>query len=822
MRLRLGNLSLKASLLCLILNLCASCSFNRAALIAPVAQLNNPAPSVASRVNEGAFSPEDSFNASLKLKLQGRSEEAKIKLEEIRTRSPKTVWYLRASFLLGTIGLEGKNPGTGEAAETYLKDALALKDVEDYVLFNLARAYRVRKNFNGAVASYNSIIEFYPLSALVPGALYEKASTLEEAGDLNSSRAAFEGFIKAYPRNPAVSDALLKAAEVSLRLDDATGALKALRRLFVRYPETDAATGVKKLMTAKKAKDILSSLTVEERYHRGRKLFEAGRYLDASAEFSRAAKGSDGELHDSSVISLATTQIKLKNYARAEKTLTDYINKETSCGNEEEALGLLGLAALRQGKIDSLIDIKERLEEKYPGSRELADSIMYIGRYYEYEKDFEKAASAYKEMLGFKGEAAGEAAWRIGWLAYRKGRFETAYRHFNSYAASAPKGKEPDRLFYWSGRSAEKVGLWKQALEAYSEACSPSTDSYYCRLSQERMASLIQTSDPEKETREPAETVETPPPAAEKAVSSEPGPALSPGLPAAKEITDSRLDLRYPAALELLTLGMASNAAMELEGITERHKGDPASLVELTGLFYQAGDYYRALRVYRKNQSAFLYITPGASEDSVPFSTYLGYPLKLVDTIRDIAPEDSADPYLVAAVMREESGFNPAAVSPVGALGLMQIMPSTGDFIEKEIGSGDPLERKDLLNAVTNIRLGSWYLGLLARNFDNDLALTIAGYNAGPQAASRWAKTCEKAEPDEFIESIPYTETRYYVKRVIRSYSEFLRLAGLEWKGLFGRPILKRKPVKDPASPPPAATTPEFKTEINGGARQAM
>ena len=115
------------------------------------------------------------------------------------------------------------------------------------------------------------------------------------------------------------------------------------------------------------------------------------------------------------------------------------------------------------------------------------------------------------------------------------------------------------------------------------------------------------------------------------------------------------------------------------------------------------------------------------------------------------------------------------ALSPAGAVGLMQIMPATARRLTD--GSGDLDEiREQLFDSDTNVRLGSRYMGQLLDRFSGNVLYAVASYNAGPVAVSRWIRTNGSAEPEKFVELIPYRETRGYVKRVLRSYREYHRL----------------------------------------------
>jgi soluble lytic murein transglycosylase len=240
-------------------------------------------------------------------------------------------------------------------------------------------------------------------------------------------------------------------------------------------------------------------------------------------------------------------------------------------------------------------------------------------------------------------------------------------------------------------------------------------------------------------------------------------------------------EARYQAATELLFLGLHELSSSEIDLLARGHKGDKAGLAELADLFYDAKDFYRAFRIYRTH---LLNSRDGRYSE-------LGYPMKLVETIKEKAVAGSADPFLVAAVMREESHFNHRAVSPVGALGLMQIMPSTGSQIAKDLGEGFTKGR--LLEPETSMRYGGWYLGQILRRFDGDAVLAVAGYNAGPNAAARWAVSLPY-DTDEFVESIPYEETRGYVKRVLSSYAEFLKLGNEEFLEKVARPASENAP----------------------------
>jgi soluble lytic murein transglycosylase len=137
------------------------------------------------------------------------------------------------------------------------------------------------------------------------------------------------------------------------------------------------------------------------------------------------------------------------------------------------------------------------------------------------------------------------------------------------------------------------------------------------------------------------------------------------------------------------------------------------------------------------------------------------------------------DPHFLLAVIRSESLFDPLAVSPAGAMGLMQIMPSTKDEIEEQLGlSNHP--GASSFNPDWNIRLGSYYLWRQLEAFERQPELALAAYNAGPGNVRRWLRWLSAAEPELFVELIEFAETREFIKRVLATQSLYGRIWGAQ------------------------------------------
>jgi soluble lytic murein transglycosylase len=217
---------------------------------------------------------------------------------------------------------------------------------------------------------------------------------------------------------------------------------------------------------------------------------------------------------------------------------------------------------------------------------------------------------------------------------------------------------------------------------------------------------------------------------------------------------------------------------MELTALC-RQLSSTADLLYSASLFQDLGEFRRSVSLVTR----------------VPYSEKLHrywYPVAFWDKVEEAARHNSLDPYIILSVMREESRFDQAAKSPAGAYGLMQLMPQTAYRLDRQLNLG--IQRpSQLTDPGNNIALGAYYLKALSEEFPSP-AHVLAAYNAGESAVRSWQKRFPHRAVDEFIEDIPYAETRNYVKKVLTSYYQYRRIStpGLEGEGIFdavfGRP----------------------------------
>lgn len=703
------------------------------------------APEAAEALYSRTVEPEPLFRFALRMKDGGNRSEARRSLSEVQRLFPDSAWARRAAFLLALMAVEEGDPG----ALIFFEKAAGLQDIDDYLLFYKAGALSGQGLHMEAARAYESIILSYPSSLLAEKAGYLRAGAFFDGAEYQKSSEAFEKFLTAHPGSAFSPEAVLLLAESHIKSGAPEKAVTHLKGLSTGQPATvHAQKAHKKLAILDSAGVKGAKLTPEERFRRAEGLLRAASF-EAAIEEYKILLGSP-EFRERASFKTAVALARQKKYAQAGKLLKELLSADKP-SMEAEALYWYALSSIRQGSEGGAEEALKRLSRKFPASDERAKVLMLLARSKE-DKDPEGAGRLYRAVLSdFKDSpASDDALWNLAWGAYASGRYEDAYEGFSLYLVTKPGGRDTSRSRYWKARSAERLGRAEEAAGAYEEVCAKAPDTFYCLMAASRARAL------KNEGREMALAGARTVPASISKMEPRPSPERLRG----ESVFAG--DRGFRAAVELLALGLREEAAGELERVATRYPGKRADLAELATLLYDARDFYGAFRIYRLHLSS--------DRDLL----HLGFPLRIIEAVREKATE-GVDPFLVAAVAREESHFNPGAVSPVGALGMMQIMPSTGKGIAAKLG--ESFAERNLFEPGTSIRFGSWYLGHLLERFDGDLALAIAGYNAGPNAAAKWATTLP-FELDEFVESIPYNETRAYSKRVLRSYAGFLRLAG--------------------------------------------
>lgn len=733
-----------------------------------------PAPSSTPRPCSSA---EDCFNSALQQMGDGHRSEAEAELRQLRDQYPGSPWAKRAGFLLGRGAADHGSP---EADTLFSQARVDLPAIEEYSLFFTAEGQAEGGRFPAAVQTYDRLLREYPDSVLSGAASYQKAKVFIGSGNCESALTELNGFVTRFPKDPQASEAFLQIADCAVKLQDPGKAIWALQRVWFFYPGSSQAQEAEKALGQLSARGVsIPEPSSEARYERGRILFEIARYPEAAAEFRTLLTAAEVADRDEISLKLSEALIQMKQYKEARRLLEEVAGRTPRPDHWTAALLSLGRLAVREGEEERLVQIEKRLADRFPTRPERAKLLFWIGGFYEEKKQIEKAVQAYQRLIAEvpADPTAEDAVWKIGWIAYKTGRYGDVIKIFEDHLMQHPTSSLGGQFKYWVGRSAEQIGLSEEATRAYQEACRSSLRSFYCQRAGVRLARLNTPGRPPSPPPAPARPTgggEAGPPAGEPLQTETmtlPPPSVSLSIGEANPALSR--DRHYAMALELMALGLKPEAVLELTLLTERYAADRATALKMAELFYAAGHDHQSLRLTRLYFQDVL----DRGGDDIPRRFWeQAYPNHVVEWMQRGNLTISVDPYLVAAVIREESAFDPKAISKSGALGLMQLMPFTAEWVAAQVGL-KTFRQELLMDQATNIQLGAWYLHHLVQRFEGNVVLAVAGYNAGPEAVSRWAEE-GVGDLDEFIESIPFNETRYFTKRVVRSYNEYLRIAG--------------------------------------------
>jgi soluble lytic murein transglycosylase len=382
------------------------------------------------------------------------------------------------------------------------------------------------------------------------------------------------------------------------------------------------------------------------------------------------------------------------------------------------------------------------------------------------------------------GPHAARAAWKYGWWAYTTRSFAETARVFESAAAAFPRSDYRPPWLYWSARAREKLGQRETADARMRLVHADYLNSYYGRLAARRLT-VEHASNRDATLRG----------GIVRAGSQVAAPSAIPEPPPTAGVIR-----------QLLAAGLYDDALHELRYAQKAWGTSPAIEATMAWVYHQRGELRRAITVMRRAYPQFL--TAGGDALPAPILQII-FPLTYWDAVKKNSALYDLDPYVVAALIAQESTFDQSARSSANAYGLMQILPSTGRRLAASLGIRR-FNTSMLLNGETNIRLGTLYFKRLVQQFGGAY-YALASYNAGENRVVRWKAERPGMDEDEFIDDIPFPETQNYVKRILGTAEDYRRLYGDGDGQPLPRPAVKpstaSKPstVKKPATRKPTA-----------------
>lgn len=659
-------------------------------------------------------------NVSNTFKLARFAPEERAAQLEALAKNPKnansTADSYRARYLLASDRLQSQQP---EAALQWLNGL-----EQDYpllapnILEKRARAYKMMGNQQQAQATWQKLLQKYSDSPVVANALY--ALGQENSQYWDRAIAQFPSHPRsvdiAYQRlqeNPQQRELLLLIAEHGLYLSDIVSLLD---RLVNNYGE---------------------QLSPEQWEKIGFAYWEKLKYEKAGKAYQKAPRTPKNAYRGARGIQLG---------GEREKAIAAYKQLVKEFPNSDRT----GLALLRLGKLlpeKEALPYIERAIQQFP--EQAPEALLEKAKILAVLNSPKSAQQARQSVLSQYSNSETAAKMRMSRAQERgiRGDYQGARNWASQILQENPDSDLAPQAQFWVGKWSQRLGQTSQARQAFEQVIRHHTRSYYAW----RAAVMLgwQVGDFTK--------VRYLDPKAERPQQLSVPPAGSDALKELYQLGEYQQAWRR-WQWEYQNPVNPSVSQQFTDGLIRLGVGD-----NLDGIFMVSSLDWRDKQEEIQQVQAL---------KQQPTYWHALYPFPYIDAIVSWSGQNQLNPMLVTALIRQESRFMPSIESVAGAKGLMQVMPSTAEFITKKI----PLSEYNLENPKDNIRLGTWYLDYTHQQYQDNSMLAIASYNAGPGNVERWVNRFGVTDADEFVERIPFPETRNYVEKVFENYWNYLQL----------------------------------------------
>lgn len=665
---------------------------------------------------------------------------------------PRT-WNYAASLLaalesLGT-GVSHLRTGGFASALAAFPNASAARStaVEDYIQLYRGEARLGLDDAGAALAEFRDLRWRFPDSPVREEAALGEAEALLKLADPEAVLAAL-GEIR--PREgPEQLWLRTRALEASGRRSEAVAACL---QLYAEWVDTGAAeqaeARLRSLMPDYRSRSASRDIILQ----RGQNLLRAGRNQDARALLQEAAaRIRSGQPAQRLELLLGEACANLKRYPEALRHLRRVSDAELA----DRAAYLEGICQRNLGNETALLAVRDRALKMHPGSAFTEKLLYSLATYYDAAARRAAAQEAYQAIVDRfpSGEHFEIARWKVALYAYVDGRDRDALRIFGECLLNASSAAAAGAPAYWIGRCCRRLGLLQRAAYFFSRALESAHRSYYGQQAEAALAELPPAPPPDPES---ASGIDFGP--LQRKIESLPSgaPALQPPSGAALRILER--------ARQLAAAGLPDLALVELNSGRNALPADAAILAYALARIHESrNDYVGAIIALRRVYPDYLAMLPERLPEEI---WNLLFPTRFADLVARNAAVNGLDPDLILALIRQESAFQESARSGADARGLLQVLPATGRSLARAAGiQGFTIGR--LYHPETNLMLGTRYFSTLLRRYDGRVEFALAAYNAGTSRVDRWRSEFAGADTAEFIERIPFSETRDYVKLVL-------------------------------------------------------
>jgi soluble lytic murein transglycosylase len=621
-------------------------------------------------------------------------------------------------------------------------------DLGDYISYHLGTCYlQTGRKAEGMAALANFEANFAD-SLLIRDAHVSYANAL-----LSDGRAAEVAELLGKDRLPARSDVELSIGKAFAALGQTAKASDAFSNVYYNMPtspDADAAYAELKKLS------IATEPTTAQRKTRADLLMKARRYSDAADEYRELATHATPEDRPAMELALADAMHRGGRNREAKAELASL----TGATPEQNAqrLYILAEVAWASDQNDLFYQTVDQLRQTSPTSPWLESALLSVANLHLVHHEYDQALDAFRELQQRfpKGAKASYAHWKAAWLTLRMGRNDDAKKLFDEQIATYPGGNEANAAIYWRARLAEEDNDSAMARAFYQKLSDRYRNYYYACLARERLQKLPAGSD--RPGQYPLLDHIPPLEHGDKITLAEPPPD----------------DLHYQKAKLLGNGGLVDLAVRELDKAASDDEDKSWLPAETAQLYIDTGHYDRAIEVMKRSVPSYFAV----DLPNLPREYWEAlFPRPYWTDLKKFAVANDLDPYLVASLIRQESEFNPIAVSRANAVGLMQLLPRTGKLVAHQVD----LKRysaSQLYTPTVNLQLGTHYFRGMVNQFGGSFEHALAAYNAGTDRVEEWMGQGKYRDTAEFVESIPFTETREYVQAIMRNASVYRQLYG--------------------------------------------
>jgi soluble lytic murein transglycosylase len=622
----------------------------------------------------------------------------------------------------------------------------------DYAAWFLASAQFESQHYAAVEKSLEPVWKQSPPSPLLARAVILAAEAFGENGQTKQA----VDILRAHYAALAQPQGDLAMANAFAAAGDRVSAAVYFQRVYYGFPVSAEASQAEPEMTKLRA-DLGSSYPPampDQMLGRAFKLLNAGGSARAKRELEGLLADLGGAERDLARVRIGVADYNLKQTLIAQKYLESL--QVSSPDADAERLSYLVLCARRLKNHEQIHDMLDKLARLYPQSKWRLDALIADANSHLIENSLEAYEPQYRACYeSFPADPqAALCHWKVAWGHYLRRRADAA-EMLRAHVRMFPASEDTAAALYFLGRLAESANDPGAARAYYDEIAREYPNYYYTVLARDRLKQV--TAPPSPAVNEFLRGIAFPQRARRL--------NFTPGTTAQARLDRSRM---------LGQAGLDDWAEVELRFAAQTEDQPQVMAMELATLATRRGSTVQSIQFIKRYAGSYLMLPL----DSAPAEFWkLAFPLPYRAELERFSKLYGVDPFLVAALIRQESVFDPKAVSPANARGLTQILPSTGRELSRRLKL-KPYSTARLFQPAVSLQFGSFYFKMLADSVGGRFEAALAAYNAGLSRARAWSSWAEFREPAEFIETVPFSETRTYIQTVLRNADVYRRLYG--------------------------------------------